>query len=294
MNKENFIEQLLERPPSELVEDVGASSHETRRIPDPRILIVKDGELFRLDWKRADDSIEKESSLGQVEYTAFAKIKEWANKNDEGIATWFSPPYPAKYPFSKIDLNEICYLPDGQKILLKRAIVINIDSRTLFSIANNFLAQIGGENVEHPEFLRSKPLFFKSDQFFLLLKEISVYEDRQVELIEDGKDLEIKTETYSQLTEIETETSSIAFYTYDSRYFYTRQVAEERGLIGEYEESCSGASKTAFEVLSESSNTETIRILRCACPNCGKTVDALIFAGHIYCPSCGASATYVC
>ncbi len=295
-----FIERCLKDPPSETVEDVGAVTHETNRIPDPRILIIRDGRILRLDGIEVDHSIEKDSYVGRLEYSAFREIKTWANMTEEGIEAWFSSPFPEnlppekrKYKVSKIDLGEIRYSLNGEKVLLKRAILLDIDSDTLLGIANRFARKINAREIDTDEGLRTSPIFFKEDEFYLLLKEIAAYTS-QVQQVENGEDLITKIETYAKLKTIYEEVPSSNFHFPSMEYAFVRRRAEEEKMIGEKSESCPGGTQSAFQAFSGISKVEGVKTLPCTCPTCGQRVNAIIFASTIHCPNCGASAHYVC
>ncbi|MCX6704057.1 MAG: hypothetical protein NTZ07_01280 [Candidatus Woesebacteria bacterium] len=301
LSEQKFIEECLTKPPTETVEDVSAVAHETNRIPDPRILIIKDGKILRLDGIEADASIEKESYLGNLEYTAFREIKRWANTTDYGGTAWFSAPFPEDvpiekrfYPVSKIDLGTIRCSSNDEKILLKRAILLDIDSKTLLSIFNNFASKIGAQKLDTSEQMRSSPIPFREDQLSLLLEEIAVYTN-QVQQVENGEDLKIKLATYSKLETIYQEIHFSTHYSHQAEYIYLRRRAEEERMIGDKSESCPGGTKTISQTFSEGSETSSeVKILNCTCPSCHQKVEAIIFANVIHCPKCGATAPYVC
>jgi len=277
--EQEFIEACLAKPPTETVEDVGAVAHETNRIPDPRILIIRDGNILRLDEVKVDESIEKESYLGRVEYLAFEKIKQWANTMDKGTEAWFSAPFPGMYPVSKIDLGTIRYSKSGEKILLKRAILLDIDSGTLLSIFNNFASKMNAQKLGISEEMRSTPLFFNENQLPLLLKEVSMYTN-QIQQVENGEDLKIKLVTYSKLEKIHREIYSSTYYSREMDYMYVRRRAEEENMIGDKPESCPTA-KTAFQSFSGTETEES----SFPCPRCNQPIPS--GQGITTCPHCG-------
>lgn len=288
---QKFIHYCLTQPPAEPVEDAGAVVHETNRIPDPRILLVENGEILRLDGKKVDDSIEKESYLGRVEYAGFLEIKKWAKENDRGFEAWFSPSYLPNYPTCKIDMGEIYHANDGTKVLLKRAVLVDVDNETFLKIANNVLRRCFHAEISSVEALRATPIFGDRKILFEILDEISKYTN-QVETIEDELDLDKKIETYETLSSIDNEIVQISSVSNEARYWHIRQTAQERGMIGDKSESCP-TGKTAFESFSGSSR-ESSKTLKCTCPFCHKKVTAIIANGRIFCPECNKSAPYVC
>lgn len=287
-----FIDGILIDPPSGPVEDVAAVSHETNRNPDSRILLVADGKVRRLDGIPVDTNIEKHSDLGKREYSAFVEIEKWASSNDSGVAVWFSAPFADKYPVSKIDFGEIRFSSDqNYKILLKKAVLLDIDSAKLLEIANDFAKDIALSEFTSPEEMRSIPKFCTRDEMNLLLNIISEHTE-QTKMIFTGEDLERKKQTYRTLSaEEEMVIAENPFIT--NIYHPLRRRAEEEDLIGDKSESCPVA-QTAFQSYSGDSMTESVRIIRCKCPACNKEVSAMIAGGRITCLSCGASALYAC
>ncbi|MGA2910524.1 MAG: hypothetical protein ABSE04_01845 [Candidatus Microgenomates bacterium] len=288
-SEQEFIDKCLADPPTETVEDVGAVTHETNRIPDPRILIIRDGKISRLDGIEVDASIEKESYLGRPEYSAFKEIKEWANREKNGVEGWFSAPFPENlppekrfYPVSKIDLGTIRYSSGNEKILLKRAILIDIDSKTLLSIFNNFAAKIGVQKLDSAEQMRSSPLFFREDQLPLLFAEISVYTN-QIMQVENGDDLKIKLITYAKLSMIHREIYS-SNYSPQENYYYLRSRAEEEQMIGDKSESCAGGDQTAFQAFSGGSEVAGGKFIK-HCGACKKWLGMFMRSGD-RCPYC--------
>ena len=294
-----FIDTVLARHPTESVEDVSSVVHETNRIPDSRILLIRDGKILRLDGILVDNSIEKTSYLGRIEYSAFEKIKEWSNSASQGIEAWFSAPFPEGlpiekkiYPVSKTDFGEIRYSSDGKhKILLKKAVLLDINSTALLEIANWFADIIGEKRFLSAEEMRSRPLFCTRSEMNTLLQRMSEVTD-QTQMIDSGMDLKIKENTYYKLS-IREQTIILRNPQISVNMYYAlRRQAEEEKMIGNKSESCP-AGKTAFQ---EFSNTtiEGIRLIRCHCPICNQEVTAMIAAGKITCLSCGASALYAC
>jgi hypothetical protein len=289
LSEQEFIETCLSTPPTETVEDVSAVAHETNRIPDPRILIIREGKILRLDGIEADKSIEKESYLGKLEYSAFSEIKDWANTVNYGVSAWFSAPFPEDippekrfYPVSKIDIGAIRYSPNNEKILLKRAILLDIDSETLLSIFNNFADKINSQKLDIYEKMRSSPVFFDEDQLSLLLEEIAIYTN-QVQQVENGEDLRIKMKNYSKLETIYKEIQSSPNYSHNREYIDLRRRAEEENMIGEKSESCP-SMKSESNSNNRNPGIEGGKYVK-NCGKCGTLINAFISAGYV-CPNC--------
>ena len=281
--EQRFIDECLTSIPSEAVEDVSSEVHETNRIPDPRILIIDDEKILRLDKKLVDDSIEKTSYLGKLEYEAFEKIKYWSAKNEEGVEIWFSPSFEGVYPVEKIDIGEIRHASDGTKVLLKKAILLDIEKDGFLDIANNFALSIGYEKFVSSEKLRSEPVFCTHNEMKFLLSSISGLTN-QIEMIASGEDLKKKTETYERLSIHQKIYYSTNHY-YRSEYHYIRERAEEERMMGKNSVSCP-SSKTAFQSFSGDYRGETrTDEAYFECPRCHGLIKSGL--GITTCPHCG-------
>jgi len=270
--EQTFIDHCLANNPSEAVEDVSSEVHETNRIPDPRILMVDGNNILRLDGVRVDDSIEKKSYLGKLEYKAFEEIKKWAGKNGSGVEIWFSPPFGTTYPVAKIDIGEIRYSSDGEtKVLLKKAILLDINPEELLNISNNFTFAIGYDKNVSTEELRSHPVFCTRNEMKMLLSSISEFTN-QIEMITKGEDLYKKTENYQKLASIHQEIYVSSNHYYHNDYYYLRERVEQKKMMGRNSLSCPSASKTAFQSFSgknRGSMEDQHGSLEFSCPHCG-------------------------
>lgn len=270
--EQEFIDKCLSSPPSEAVEDVSSEVHETNRIPDPRILIVDGENILRLDRKRVDDSIEKTSYLGKLEYEAFVKIKEWSSKNENGVELWFSPSFDGVYPVEKIDIGEIRYASNGSKILLKKAILLDVGQSDFLKLANNFAMSIGYDRFETSETLRARPIFCTRSEMKTLLLSLSGLTN-QIEMISKGEDLYKKSENYQTLSHFHEEINISPDYHYRSDYYYIRERAEQEKMLGEKSVSCPSVS-TAFQSFSGDYHggvEDEYGSLTFTCPHCGAT-----------------------
>ena len=270
--EQKFIDRCLNSPPSEAVEDVSSEVHETNRIPDPRILIIDGKNILRLDGKRVDDSIEKNSYLGRLEYEAFVKIKEWSSENNDGVELWFSPSFDGIYPVEKIDIGEIRYASNGTKILLKKAVLLDIGRNDFLELANNFTMSIGYSGFTSSEILRARPIFCTRPEMEKLLSSLSGLTN-QIEMISKGEDLYKKSENYQTLTHFHEEINISPDYRYRSDYYYIRERAEQEKMLGEKSVSCPSVS-TAFQSFSGDYHggvEDEYGSLTFTCPHCGAT-----------------------
>ena len=273
MSKElDFIDTCLRIRPTQLVENIASDSHETRRFPDPYIFLLRDKKLLTPNGIIIENNIQNDSVLNSAEFKAFLEIQDWADSNDEGTAFWFSPPFFGKYDKGKVVASQILYDLDGQKILFNRAIVLDVDTETIFSIANNISEKTGSELITNPELLRQTPIFSGHNLLKALLDEISTYTD-QSQMVENGTDIDSKTVTYSKLLVIEKMSGFVYSNTSDSQYFYAHQIAEEQGLIGKHIGSCGSGKISAFEAFSNQDGIEKWDYHSGVCRVCGNSTE---------------------
>lgn len=249
----NVIQNWIVSPAPQPVEEVASLSHETKRIPDPYIFILRKGKLVSpSNGIPVEEVVTRNTSTEEAEFKALLKIQEWADKNDEGMTLWFSPPVP--YQNLKIVSSEIMYTLSGEKVILNRAIVLDVDRKTSLEIANNY----SGSKSKDPEKLRSSPIFLSAQEAKDWMKPLSKYTD-QILLIETGEDLLIKTETLKK-----------------SEGITSRHQAQDIGLMGSHSDSCSAFG--AFISNAEKSFP---------CPRCHKAIPS--GRGITKCPFCGVT-----
>ena len=291
MSKEkiaSYISSVLDSPSLQIVEDLASESHETRRFPDPYIFKIEERGLIIPSGMLVEDFMEKDSCLGRIEYKALQRIQDWANENESGVSIWFSPPYKKRYPVSKIIISEILKSSSGVKVLFNRAVVIDIDADCLLNLANQLSSDL---QYSCSETLRGIPSFPDSQQFtewFINLSSIT----SQINMINSGKDVLLKQETYATISEIR-KTVSIAGE--DVYYAQLHEQVRKSGLIGKHLSSCPTIQNTPFEsVFKNSLIISESKTLECTCPFCNMKVKAIIKEGKIHCPKCKRSTTYNC
>lgn len=273
MSKElDFIQTCLSIHPSQLVENIASDSHETRRFPDPYIFLIRDKKLLTPNGGIIENNIRNDSDIDSAELKAFMKIQDWAESCDKGTAFWFSLPFWGKYDKGKVVASQI-YNLGGEKILFNRAIDLDVDGKTIISIANNISEITGSDLITDPELLRQTPIFSGRDLLKVLLDEISPYTD-QNQMVEKGTDIDSKIETYSKLQVIEKMSGFLYSNTSDSQYSYAHQIAEEQGLIGKHIGSCGQSGKlSAFEAFSEGGGQEKWEYHSGVCRVCGNSTE---------------------
>lgn len=257
-----------------LIQFIASQSHETRRIPDPYNFFSQNGKLILPSGEVVEDNVDISTSYGCLEYVALQKIQDWANKNETGVALWFSPPLKGVYPASKFIISEL-----QNKTILNRAVVLDIDGKTLLSLAN----QLVPNQPDSPEQLRSTPIFVDKEKLTAWLDEFVMPVTTQVELIYTGQDLRIKAETLATIADLANSVPVHGSSTYNNIYY----LAKSQGLIGSRPESC--PVRTAFQTFASGE-----QIYPCNCHYCHRWVNAKISFGKIHCPECGMSAPSSC
>ncbi len=275
----SFARDIIANPPSQRVEEAASQSHESRRIPDTYIYTLGGGKFHTPSGVIVEDKIEKNTLLGQIEFSAFEKMQKWADQEASGFCVWFSPPYPEVYPVSKIIIQEISAY-ENKKGVINRAIVLDNNAQDLMDLAEG----LTGSVIENPEYLRTTPIFPDIQRFGLWFDKLA-HETSQVDLIKKGEDLNIKIDTYASLSDIEKSISTAGKNQVQDRIY---QVAYEQGLIGNFPESCPKTAKTAFNSTYEDSistiSGEAKYVKNCG--NCGITIEAVILKGY-RCKLCG-------
>src|SRR3990170_987366 len=275
----SFARSIIANPPNQRVEEVASQSLETRRIPDTYIYAVVDGRFQTPSGIVVEDKIERNSLLGQIEYHTFERMQRWADKENNGYCVWFSPPYPEVYPVSKIIIQETSGF-ENTKIVINRALVLDNNVQELLNLAEGLTEN----EIEDPDYLRATPVFPDRQKFNLWFQNLTLYTN-QVNLIKKGVDLDVKTDTYARLSEIE-KSVSIAGQNMVQEQIY--KTAYKQGLIGNALESCPKILKTAFNTVYEDSiilNPGESHYIK-NCGNCGTTIKAVISKGY-RCKVCG-------
>ena len=299
---EQFVETVVSSPPSRFAEDAGSLSHETRRIPDPYIFIIGRDFLKTPSGQSVESFMMEKSRLDLAELTAFRAIQGWALKSDSGVCLWFSPPTDSAhhpylnseehYPNSKVIISEITTTAEGKKILLNRAVILDVDVAEVLELANRVSADI---QFFDPEALRVQPIFPDQPEYFNWLGHLALATS-QVDLMTNGQDLVIKWETYASIEDIRTSVA-VAGENHFDEYSHARayQRMADQGLIGKNPGSCPSSKESPFRtVFANSELVSRSDSLDCACPFCHKRVTAVIKGGRIHCPNCAKSAEYSC
>lgn len=123
------------------------------------------------------DVISKEGYPESIEADVLAQLENWISKTDEGSAIWVSPPYPGKYPCSKIIIHQVAYEPGTlEKVILNSAILFDASEADTLGLLHRLFPQT--KDIRNLEELRSIIIFPGSDfDLNFLLQEISCLDE---------------------------------------------------------------------------------------------------------------------
>lgn len=267
------------------IEELASRFQETHRIPDPyRFLIDADGDLFSPSHGcKVISTINTDDSVGQLEKKAFMVISDWVRQEQQGAIIWVSPPYPGRYPVSKLIISEIEHVEESRR-LFNRAIVLDINrdaclnlGRKLARFSKNQPFFVGSED------LRAAPIVLDTTKFsWISILENALVDHQQIEVIKAGWDLISKKAAIDEAKEI------------------LSMDADRRSMmitkrLGDKPESCpprllSTSGQTAFQIFAENaliiagSQSKDPDFCR-SCPVCGEEINCIVRPGQS-CPKC--------
>ena len=187
-----FIPHWIDKPKPQVVEELASYSLETKRIPDPYYFLIRDdGKLISPQTgKLVEDSVEKKSYLGQMEFRALQSIQEWSVGKSKGIAFWFSPPNTERSKFTKLIVSEIENY-ETERRLFNRNLLLEIDAQETMLLVQELTSKGANPVVfKTPEELRSQPVFSdNSDLNWLDFFDMRVNDKTIWEQIRSGEDI---------------------------------------------------------------------------------------------------------
>ena len=210
---------------------------------------------------------DKTSYAGKKEFEVYKKLFNWADRNDEGIAIWFSPALENKYPCNKVIVSKIAYDPETmQKVLLSGAILFGKNAELCLEAASIIAPEIN--EIKDPEFLRDMLITLGDADLSALSDFLSFHTpNRGVAYLEN---VNAKVQTIT------------AMITRGTNPFLVALEMQKQGLIGPYPVSC--PPMTFSEYALAKTNIIEVKFVK-NCGNCGKPINAYICKG--YKCSCG-------
>ena len=258
--------QIWRENPERIQPELVSLNKETTGKPDTYHFLIEGGILIDPETGQpVEKFIDTTTPLGRIEADIAKKLGRWGEENEEGLAFWISPPYPGRYPRSKLILHRIAYTWEGAKVLDNSAILFDAPEKEILA-----LVPTGINNLEN---LR-KVLFVGEDKEEIILEMEAKLKKYFVEPTQDldEEELASRAEYYQELILRGVDPETIA-----------RQM-QKTGFLGENSISC---PPTFSEFISGKLTSETAKFVR-RCGNCGVTINAVISKGY-RCPSCGGT-----
>lgn len=281
-----YVASWIKQPEEQVVEEFASYCMETKRIPDPYFFIVTpQRKLFSPSkGELVENSIETKSCVGKLEKQALEKIEKWAAEKQEGTIVWISPPFPGRYPVSKIIVSEL--IEDrGTRFLFNRAVVLEISVDECLRLGTGLSRE--SQIFTGPDDLRSSPIVISPPPglHWTCLFEEFLNTPGVWKMIRDGDDVEIKANVVKTARKIISEEFGRRNRPSPFLKKILAQRAYETGILGNSPVSCPPAIlPTAFRFFFERS----YRIVEgfFTCPKCELPIPS--GKGIVACPHCGA------
>ncbi len=268
-----------DKPIEQKIEEFISFGTETKRIPDRYKFLIRDKLISPITGKPVEDSIEKNSPVGEIEFEAYKKIQDFSVNNETGTVIWISPLLENVYPSSKIIFSNINY-ENGQKILFNCSLVIDVNKEECLDLAS-LISISEGIKFENTEEVRKSPIFMDTKMAVDWMESLITL-TKQFEKEEKEQLLLKYRQVQSMILNIP---SNLSRY---QQAEYLVQQGLQNGILGEAKTSCGGAIKkdnlTASETLSE--NSLDLNELYFECPKCHRPIPS--GKGITTCPHCGA------
>jgi len=266
------------KPIQQVIQEFSSFSTETKRIPDRYKFIVTDKLISPVTDGPVEESIEKVSNIGKIEFEAFQQIQNFAVKNETGTSIWISPLAKNIYPSSKIIFSSIEY-ENGEKILLNCSLVIDLDEEECLDLAN-LIAISEGIKFKNTEEIRKTPIFMETKMAIDWIESLVTLKNQF------KKEEEQSLSEYPQIESLfRSIPANLNFYQ-QAEYIVVQSL--QNGYLGENKTSCGGSTKNSNLTSSEffSENSLDLNESFFECPRCHKPIPA--GKGITVCPHCGA------
>lgn len=268
-----------DKPIEQVIEEFISFGTETKRIPDRYKFLVKDKLISPITEKPIENSIEKNSPIGEIEFEAFKKIQDFSINNKTGTAIWISPLLENVYPSSKIIFSSIDY-ENGEKILFNCSLVIDVNKEECLDLAN-LISISEGIKFESVDEIRRNPIFMDTKMAASWMESL-IKLTHQLER-EENEQLQLK---YKQVQSMILN-MPMNLNRYQQAEYLVQQ-GLQNGILGKAKTSCSGTIKedsmTATETFSE--NSIDLNESFFECPKCHRPIPS--GKGITTCPHCGA------
>lgn len=194
----------IDRPKTQVIEEIASCTAESNRIPDPYIFtLTPQGELYSPSAKtKVKDSISLDTYTRRLEYQALEAVEKWARESKRGVIMWVSPPSSEEgYLTSKVIVHELIE-HEGQKAVFNRAIVLDIDEERCLEFAQD-LARFSNDRLllSSLDEVRRSPISFNCPQHWTYILE-EFLPDLSLKNVRSGEDLKLKEEYLTQARKI--------------------------------------------------------------------------------------------
>ena len=246
-----YIPYWIDKPKAQVAEELASWSLETKRIPDPYLFPIRpDGKLLSpMTGELVENSIEKNSYLGQKEWIAFQRIQVWDKDATSGVSFWISPPHKLRSKFTKVIASEIVDDEENGKQLFNRSLMLELDSHQALQLHTK-LSQLNGvvSDILSPEDIRSKPVFLNNtDGDWTKYLNVKVEDEPIINMVRTGEDLiekELALKNSGVIYDRLFLNKDIGFD--DDRVKSAITEARNRNYFGKYDGTC---PTTAFELI---------------------------------------------
>lgn len=246
-----YIPYWVDKPQAQVTEELASWSLETKRIPDPYFFPIRsDGKLLSpMTGELVENSIEKNSYLGQKEWIAFQRIQEWDKDAKTGVSFWISPPHRLRSKFTKVIASEIVDDELRGRQLFNRSIMLELDENQALELHRNLhLANGVISDLTSPEEVRSRPVFLNNqDGNWVKYLNINIEDEPIINMVRTGDDLKEKELALKNSGVIYDRlflNKNIGFD--DERVKSTITEARSMNYFGKYDSTC---PTTAFELV---------------------------------------------
>jgi hypothetical protein len=227
-----------------IVEEIISTSNETHRQADTWNYNVDEDGLFIISGGRKvyiKDVVKRSGSPERQEFETLEKLESWAKDSESGTVAWISPPYPGKYPCSKLMLHQISYeFGTLQKTIRSVAILFDSsETATLNALKRLFPDTKEFSNLEDlRSFLIKVPHEISTELIANEIKKLDKNVLRKQHLSQ--KDL---VERASYISELIVGGANSRFVSYEM---------QRLGLLGQFSISCPSSSSNSTNLLSVS------------------------------------------
>jgi len=164
------------KPVEQKIEEFLSFGTETKRIPDRYKLIIKERLFSPITGKPVEDSVEKDSPVGKIEFEAFKKIQDFAVNNETGTAIWISPLIEGLYPSSKIIFSSIDQ-ENGEKILFNCSLILDANEKECLDLAN-LISISEGIKFNNTNEIRKNPIFMDTKMAISWMESLVMLKDQ--------------------------------------------------------------------------------------------------------------------